>query len=456
MGQSSLILVVMATLTVGILLFNSQTVTNRSDAALTVKQEEAFARETALVGLDRVIRDLVDRPDEWAQTTTFAIPSTSYDGYGSSATYQVDLHNYRPGSVGAPGLPTIDDTLDVRVRGAFRDRNYTVKATYTKGYTNIGVPPALRKAIVSDKNLRFNGSPEIRASNSTLNADVHSNVALDAQGSPVNFVIEGYGTYSDSYDGNNDAFFQPNQTDPSASGTTYEHEALYVPTVDVAAAAATAHAISNPPTGSTTFTLPASTDLWDDLTDGLDPSLAPSSVTGKGTPTDPFIWYVSGNMVIDGNLRFPRAAGMSAPQGHIKLYVNGDLTFQGSGTTTPTYKDAPANNADANTVRNWIDANLPEGSSMAIYVANNVNFNGNVSVAALIHANGTVTFNGGGNKVNIIGSVVSKEDMTFNGNNKLWYTEASETVKDPGYDYEVPTGVFLLDYLEWPEKPSTP
>lgn len=119
---------------------------------------------------------------------------------------------------------------------------------------------------------------------------------------------------------------------------------------------------------------------------------------------------------------------------------------------TPTFENAPGSDQTDSYVRNWIEENLPEGSSMALYVAGNVNFNGNVSLAALIHANGAIKFNGGGNKVNIIGSVVSKESMTFNGNNKLWYTEASETVKDPGYDYEVPTGVFLLDYLEWPDQ----
>jgi hypothetical protein len=456
MGQSSLILVLMATLTVGILLYNSQIVTTRSDTVLSVKQEEALARETAIVGLNRVIRTLVDRPDEWAQTATFAVPETTYDGYGSSAAYRVDVHNYRPGSVGTPGLPTIDDTLDVRSTGTFRDRDYTIRATYTKGYTNVGVPPALRRAIVSDQTLDFNGNPKIRSASSTTNADVHANATLDANGSPVNFVIEGYGTYTGTYDGSNTAFFQPNQTDPSAGGATYQHEALYVPTVDVTAAAATAHAITNPPTG--TFT--ASGNLWDNLTDGLDPTLAPSSVMGKGTSTDPFIWYVGGNMVVEGSggLRFPRATGPSAPQGHLKLYVDGNLTFTGSGTMTPTYSDAPANDnktTDAD-IRNWIAANLPEGMSMAIYVAENVNFNGNVSVAALIHANGAVKFNGGGNRVNLIGGVVSRHDMTFNGNNKLWYTEASETVKDPGYDYDVPTGVFLLDYLEWPDQPSTP
>jgi hypothetical protein len=333
--------------------------------------------------------------------------------------------------------------------GIYQDRDYTIQATYTKGITNIGVPPALRTALVSDQNLRFNGSPTIRSSSSTTNADVHANQELDAQGSPVNFVIEGYGTYSDDYTGNNTAFFQPNQTDPSVPGTTYRYDPMYVPTVNVAAAAATAHAITNPPSG--TFTMGA--DLWDNLTDGLDASLAPSSLTGKGTPEDPFIWYVGGNMVMNGNLRLPRGIGPGAPQGHIKLYVNGNLTFQGNGTVTPTYADAPSNNQTDTAIRNWVAQHLPEGSSMAIYVAGNVNFNGNVSVAALIHSNGAVTFNGGGNKVNIIGSVVSKQSMTFNGNNKLWYTEASETVKDPGYDYNVPTGVFLLDYLEWPERP---
>jgi len=454
MGQSSLILVLMATLTVGILLYNSQTVTTRSDTALSVKQEEAFARETAIVGLNRVIRALVNRPDEWAQTATFAIPETAYDGYGPSATYRVDLHNYRPGSAGAPGLPTIDDTLDVRVAGTFRDRDYTIKATYTKGYTNIGVPPALRRAIVSDQTLRFNGSPEIKSSNTATNADVHANANLDAQGSPVNFVIEGYGSYTGSYDGNNTAFFQPNQTDPTASGTTYQYEPMYVPTVDVAAAEATAHVRTYPAPGTSFKTSTGGADLLDNIKDGLD--LDPSSPTGKGTPEDPLIWYVGGDMEMDSNVRLPRGTGASAPQGHIQLYVNGDLTFQGNGTMTPTSDYAPANNQTDSFVRNWIAENLPEGSSMAIYVAGNVNFNGNVSVAALLHTNKAVNFNGGGNKVNLIGSVVAKQSMTFNGNNKLWYTEASETVKDPGYDYDVPTGVFLLDYLEWPDTPAAP
>lgn len=442
----------MATLTVGILLYGSQTTTNRSESVGTVKQQEAFARETALVGLDRTLRNLVDRPDGWAQTTTFAIPSTSYAGYGTQATYQVDIQNYRPGETPIlPGLPIIDDTLDVRAVGTYQDRDYTIRATYTKGVTDIGVPPALRKSLVSDKTLRLNGSPKLKSSTTTTNADIHANGSLDAQGSPVNFVVEGYGTYSDSYDGSNTAYFQPNQVDPTASGTTYEYDPLYVPTVNVSAAASTAHLITTPPSG--TFSVGA--DVLDDLSDGLGAFALGPSEAGKGTPEEPFIWYVGGDMVMGGSLRLPRTPGSSAPQGHVKLYVDGNLTFQGNGSITPTYSVAPGNNANDATIRDWISSHLPEGSTLAIYVAGNVNFNGNVSVAALIHANGAVTFGGGGNKANIIGSIVSKETLTFNGNNKLWYTEASETVKDPGYDYDVPTGVFLLDYLEWPERPGT-
>jgi hypothetical protein len=340
--------------------------------------------------------------------------------------------------------------------GTSEGRPYTLRATYTKGVTNIGVPPALRRALVSDQTLRFNGSPEIRSSTTTTNADVHANVNLDAQGSPVNFVIEGYGTHTGEYDGNNTAFFQPNQTDPTATGTTYQSDALYVPTVDVGAMASVADAVTTPPPGSP-FSTSSTANVYDDLTDGLDPSLAPTSMTGKGTKEAPFVWYVGGNMELRGQHRFPAGTGATAPQGHLQLYVDGDLVIGSSGggksatLITPTYSNAPTSGALESTVRDWVAANLPEGSSLAIYVNGNVTFNGGVTVAALIHSNGEVRFNGGANNVNIIGSVVSKADMTFNGNNELWYTEASETVRAPGYNYDVPTGVFLLDYLEWPE-----
>lgn len=450
MGQGSILIVLVLALVGSVLMLNARTTAADSEDILAVHHEDVFGREVAMVGLEHARRRLIANPDDWDTTATarqnlFGTPVVAYE----TGTYQVTVGAYRPGTIDSTtGTITTPDEIDLTVTGTFQERDYVLKATYAKGYTDIGIPPAYRKALAADQTLRFNGQPQVRHADPTQNADVHSNKNVDAQGSPRNFAVEGHATYVTSYDGNQDIYFQPNDAS-DGNAPTYQTEVQPISVIDIPGYAASPDitAMTNPPvTGSN----PVGTySFVGDQTINLEADGWQGSVTGKGTPADPFIWYVNGHMDVNGHLRFVRNNG---DQAHITIYVNGNLIFSGSGSLSPTAATAPTSTETAQTVRTWIATNMPEGMSLSLNVKGNVAFNGTVALAASLYANGQVTFNGGGNATNLIGNVVTKSELTLNGSNTVYYTEVSESVLPPGATYEVPVGVYLVHYSEWPDR----
>jgi hypothetical protein len=442
MGQSSIIFVLIAAVTAGLLAVQTQSATTAADGVLAADQRTALARDAARAGLERAKRQLIAAPGDWpslAADSAFWTGPVPLPG-GGTADVEVLLHNYAPGTPSPAGLVPLDDAIDVRATGTYGDRSVVVKATLGKSRTGIGVPPVFRQAITVDQDLRLNGNPKIRPIDGTVNAGVHANGVLDATGS---YRVEGHGTYTGGASVGSGSGFRPNAPDAYDPRPVQSESRVYVPAVDVPAMRDSAHAVTTPPGG----TLNHNTALVDGLDDGLDPSLAPSSATGRGTASAPFTWFVDGNLKVSDDLLLPATA--AGGNGYVRLYVNGDLTVSGNGSlsSTPTAPPAPATESQS---RTWAAANLPDGATLAIYVAGDVTFNGNVALAAFLHAGGDIRFNGGGGRANLMGSLAASGSMRANGNNKLWYDRPSVMVRDPSYRYDVPVGIRVLDYLEWP------
>jgi hypothetical protein len=443
MGQSSIIFVLIAAVTAGLLAVQTQSATTAADGVLAADQRTALARDAARAGLERAKRQLIASPADWqslaSDSAAWAGP-VSLPG-GGTADAEVLLHNYKAGTPVPAGLAPLDDAIDVRATGTYGDRSVVLKATLGKSRTDVGIPPALRKAITINQDLTLNGTVRVRALDPSANAGVHSNGTLDANGS---YQVEGHGTYTTGESVGSGSGFRPNAPDPYDPRPVQSEAHVYLPSVDVASMRDSAHAVTPAPSGTFTH----NTTLVDGLMDGLDPSLAPSSATGQGTASAPFTWFVDGSLRVNDDLLLPASA--TGGSGHVRVYVQGDLVLGGGASMAPTTTAPPPATAGESVVRSWAAANLPDGATMAIYVAGDIVLNGTVSVAAFLHTNGTVKINGGGNSVNVIGGLAVGKSAKLNGGNIIWYDRPSAMVRDPSYRYDVPVGIQVLDYLEWP------
>jgi hypothetical protein len=424
MGQLALILALGALLVGGVLFLNVQRTTQDADDATGAYQVDQFAREAALTGLDQAERRLNANPDSWdlwntnrsAARDSFEVPATTVD----DATYAVTLDSIYIGSD-----PTDPDQAWVTATGTYggwdpgQDSSgttvFTIVATYEKGYTNIGTPPSMRHAIVADQTLDMRG-------NTVVSGSVHANGELNTHGGSFDVLGAGSSTNGGTY---NDGQF--------TGGVTYPADSIYVPDVVL------------PDTWDfrdpDDFPLNASSDPPGTLEQGW------NGVTGKGTAADPYVLRVDGNLAISGDVRL---------LGYCRIYVGGTVGFGGNATLSPVSAVPPnVNNATNAQIQSWIDTNLPNGSTLAIYARGDITIDGTVLAAAHLYSNGTVRFTGGGNKL-VIGGVTAGEDLDIRGNSKVFYTDANASILNPGFDEDVPDGLRLIAYREWARRPSDP
>ncbi len=489
MGQQSLILVLLASLTVGVVLYTTGRTNDGGTQVTAVAQADDFGREAAQVGLERMVRRLVSTPLVWADTAAFTIPETTY-GPATYRTRIVDyLHAHGPAKP-APAIEStmvLDDTVTVESVGTFVDgrtgdpREYVLRATYIKGVTDVGIGYPSRMAFATDKTLTMNGNNEVRQGTSDYPANVHANGMLDVFGSSR---VEGTGSYSDQLSGGSPSshFFPPTQEDGSMPPLTQSVDPVpFIPTdfSDLTRfSGAEAYTVASGGGGGNGkgkgkgggngngegqgggrgFQI-SGNSVENLESSGWQQNLGGATVTGAGTPDNPFQWFINGDLGLQGNsgLQFYRD-GTNAygkrNQAHIEIYVNGDLTLGGGGNTgmiTPTYEQVPSATTSATIVQNWIAENLPEGVSLWIYVNGNVTFNGNVGLVGRIKANGSVDFKGGGNKTNVIGGVEAIGDITPKGGIMVYSTLPASTGTEPSLNYNVPQGVHLIAYTEWME-----
>ncbi len=152
MGQYAVIFVIAAFIFGAVLLFNAQLSAEDANQELSAYQVDRFARGITLVGLKEAERNLNDATDRWdlwtptdpaAAQALFGVDTTSHDG----GTYSVAIDSFAFGL-----LPTDPDIVWVTASGTYDGwdaasgmigtTNYTVKATYETGLTDLACRPA--------------------------------------------------------------------------------------------------------------------------------------------------------------------------------------------------------------------------------------------------------------------------------------------------------------------------
>lgn len=422
MGQSAVILVIAATLTVGILVFASQRSTSDADVELASYHEKVLAREAASTGMNMTVRRLVDDPDSWMLSPgSYAYTNQPY--YGATFTTVV--------------TSTHVDTVDVVSTGVDNNGTHVIEARYAKGFTTLGVPPSLKYAIISEDDLTFNGQgakKEIRALTEESNANVHTNGDLTTHGNKVH--IEGYGSYAPGGEAHItpeksvDSIFDPNTDENGADANVYEYEEVDIPEL-VADDYNSMPPASYMTMGDTTLSGVVDLQAWASSL-GL-----PAEV---GTAEHPFLLYIEGSVDLSGGVTV---------LGYGQIVANGDINV--SGNVTSSTEPEPASGTPE--WEEWAATNLDAAGNTTIgyYATGNFTMTGNFTVVGQVFANGSVTLGGGGSgQTNVLGGVVSaNSSITMNGGIELWYAQISEATVLPGWEVIVPEGVRLISWAEF-------
>lgn len=234
-----------------------------------------------------------------------------------------------------------------------------------------GLPPFLKYAVVSGKNLNLNGGVEITNAGNGLNANVHVNGNFSMNG---NNKIDGFLTYS---------------------GVAW----------------------SNPPHALLTRITPISNpeNLPVHYQTGVlnIPNIEPDELKSKATEI-----YL-GNKNFNGNIT------LGTKENPKIIYVSGDLTINGNVTGYGIFVSKGRTIINGNVNLTTPDPNL---SNIGIYSGSELIVNGNVTLNAQIFANSRVILNGN-NK--IYGNIVSKDEILMNGNVTVYYKPANEVLTKP-------------------------
>ena len=420
MGQYAILIVLSAVVLGGVVLYNAQQKVQGADDDLTEYHEDRFGREVALVGLKRTERLLSQNPDLWDLKTTnnaaaqdsFASPTaTTFTKGAFTGTYQVTYDSYTAKTATTPELATFTS------EGVYDGKTYTIRATFEQGVTDIGVPPTMRDAIVSDNRLYINGNVQV-------SGGVHTNNCLDSSGNSFN--VFGQGTYT-GCEGANDARF---------SGGVSQQDSIAVPPVTMPA--------------SWVHEEPAAVGLGAQIVQlPTQPINGSFAFNGSGTASNPYVLVVRGDLDINGDVRLIR--GFSGPtplQGHIRIYVDGDFNMNGNSVLAPVTGALPSQGTPVATLDTWRAANLPDGGSIGVYATGNIVLTGTITALATMYANGEVQYKGGGQKM-VIGGITTKQTIELKGNSQVYYTDPNSSVIDPGFNYKTPDGIRLASYREW-------
>ena len=419
MGQSAVLLVIAATLTVGILVFASQRSTGDANVELASYHEKVLAREAASTGMNMTVRRLVDDPDSWMSSPgSYEYTNQAYYG----AAFSTTVTSPHP------------DTVDIVSTGVDGSGTHVIEARYAKGFTTLGVPPSLRYAIISDEDLTLNGQANIMALNDESNANIHANGDMTVNGS--NVTVEGHGTFSPSGSGTVnpekavDQVFVPNGDGNGADANMYEGEYIDIPDLDP-----NDYNTIPPATlitaGDTTLSGVIDLEAW-----------ATSLGLNAGTEENPFLLFVNGNFSTSGDITI---------LGYGQVVVNGGVHI--SGNVVSSVEPMPDNDATEEEWDAWAETNLDAAGNTTIgyFATGDITVSGGSTVVGQLFSNGTVNLNGGGGQeMNIIGGITSSNvDINVNGGVNIRYAQISEATVLPGWEVIVPEGVRLISWAEF-------
>ncbi|HEX9658930.1 MAG TPA: hypothetical protein VGA18_01475, partial [Rhodothermales bacterium] len=234
MGSYAYLLLAAFILAGSVLLVGQRQDTNKADIELgrfNMKQE---ARNAAITGFSLTLRLLAEEQGPWLLPDSFEVGPDEYGrDDGPKATYETEV-------------TIVDavngDTLDVVAtgtkpytsrRGVGDDTTHVIEARIARGIIQNSIPPGFRYAIIADLELLVHGNFLVDALLEGVNADVHSNGTLKANGN--SFTVEGMGSYTGGEQINNQQLdnFDPDNDWNGEADNVFPRDSIPIPVWDV-------------------------------------------------------------------------------------------------------------------------------------------------------------------------------------------------------------------------------
>jgi hypothetical protein len=269
----------------------------------------------------------------------------------------------------------------------------------------------------------------------TKNANIHSNDELYIDGDPY---VEGYGTYTGSYhcDPSSCPGFVPNDDVNGPDPNVFYADSMHIPTFVAADYYAQATYVQGPQS----------------LNGGIIDFTNYQGITTHGTVGNPFLWYIQGDLEVEGDVQFLGYA-MIVVEGHV--HINGDATILSSVASGNTPPESTYDNPNKDEVRQWISDHVSDEVTLGIYVEGSkddkpdeagIHINSNAIVAGHLFANHKIHLNG---DATVFGGMITKNQMHMNGKNVTWYLGLNDAVNLFGPNITLPEGIRLIAYAEW-------
>jgi len=409
MGKLSLLLVIAALFTSGLVFYNVQGNTLRADQRVWDQQQHVLARDAASTGLSVAVRRLADNLNGNWQTVATALQQT--DVAHNGGTYSVAATT----GTDCSALPSADvttalasygvtnaarDVIQITSTGSYASaggtpRRHQIVACYLQADWNDPMPPSFLYSFISNNTFTFNGGIEVTSiANLDGYGNIHSNnnMVLGPQ-----VTIQGHATMS------------------SLTGNSVHQNTSVVsfgqgPSVPMTAFDPNVFRTQNNIPASGQPSLTNGTFRYD----GGNVSLSGNvTIRDPDMPADhnvntPYIWFVNGDLTISNN------AHLTLPD-HTIIMVTGTINIGGSASVTVTGTEPP-NNANSTQFNAWVNQQLHEGRPpIAWYGNGNVTLGGQGSVVGNFYTNGNFTLNGGGQGGNLVGSVAALGTVTGHG-----------------------------------------
>ena len=370
MGKAAMMVLLAYTITAAYGRTSSTSTRMNTEHSVGRHQTEVLARDAALAGFESAKQALAG---------TFG--TRTFNGTYGSAAYSVGV-----------GMNVAGDTARLRSTGSAVDgRGQTVRYTVSGRVAREAVysmadvpPPFMQYALLVEGDLTLGGDILVDTfrvvgdTSAANNANIHTNRNLRVNGAAA--LVRGFGTYTGSANVNRpERIFRPYDAPTGAS--TLNASAR----VDIPAAAFSAPAIALAAGGAAS---PRRTTTGSAVLSGTY-----DFRTLGATRENPYVWYVTGNLSVSGNVLL---------HGYVVFVVAGDITLGGN---------ARAGLADG-----------PAESHVAWYAGNDVTLQGNGEIWGQIFAKDDVTFQG---TPQIYGSVTVGDQATIGGNPKLYNVSAS-------------------------------
>jgi hypothetical protein len=434
MGNYSLLVTMGALVVVSTFVVGSRASTHEADTRLGDHTFKNIAREATVTGMNMTLRRLV------ADTTSWAANPSKYgftDHPYQDATFTTRVYGGYS-STEVIGRCVIDTVDVVSTSASDGGRTHELRATYVRTCSSPdGIPPFFKYVTIADRDLNIAGFPNIRSTDPTSNADVHTNMDLNVTAAPI---VEGFGSYVEGYKcvGSSCDGFMPNH-EPAGSGEDNVVQRGYIDLPPI---------IPSEYLPLADYVSPATVELADvtlDFTRFALPGDAHvvAAEEGLGTERNPFVWYIKGDLEILKKTDV-RVVGYGIIVTEGSVHVNASANLY-SSVPDGVYPPDP-NDVDA--MREFYKTYMPNDLTLAIYSAGDIHLNGqNSMVMATMYANNSIHVNG---LQNVIGSMATRSEMKFNGSDvNIWYAGVNSSVILPGLEIILPDGIRMIAYAEW-------